>query len=119
MARPSFLAVANLIAQRVQARRHILVGQPLGSLAYEQGEFLEVRTLPSAGKLIWATPDGCMLGYRDRESVCPYKNAMRCLVSSEVIVNYLSPHAGAAVATTTSSSISRREQVRQQDEAGG
>lgn len=87
--RPMLKMVANLIVQRVQARRHVLVEQPLGGEAYDQDEFMAVRALVSEGKLMWTTPDGCMLGYYDLESGFPYKKPMRFLTFSDAIVEYL------------------------------
>lgn len=39
----------------------------------------------------WVTLDGCMLGYRDQEPGRPYKNPLRFLTYSEVIVGFLEP----------------------------
>lgn len=81
--------MADLIVQRARGRRHVLAAWPLGSEAYDQDEFVEVRTSVTEGKLMCATPGGCLLGCTDRASGLPHKKSMRFLMSSEVLADYL------------------------------
>ena len=65
--RPILSSVNKTVKDRVKAKRHVFVEQPLGSQWLEEPELADVRALLDSGDLILITVHGCQVGYRDRE----------------------------------------------------
>ena len=66
-------SVNKTIRDRVKAGRHVFMEQPLGSQSINEPEMSDVKKMVEDGTLCLIVVDGCMVGYKDRESGLPHK----------------------------------------------
>ena len=71
--RPLLKLVNKVVKERVRQKKHVFLEQPLGSQNLDEPEMHDVKDLVVSGALIYIKVDGCMLGYKDRESGHPHK----------------------------------------------
>ena len=79
--RPVLKLVNRAIRDRVRAKRHVFVEQPLGSTWLEEPEMADVNQMLQTGELILLKVDGCQLGYKDLESELPNKKPSQYLTT--------------------------------------
>ena len=65
--------VNKTVRDRIRAKRHVFLEQPLGSQSLDEPEMADVKKLIEDGSLMFITVDGCMVGYMDSESRLPHK----------------------------------------------
>ena len=75
-ARPHLSLTARVCSTHVKRGRHILVEQPMGSLAMKQPEMQPLRDLKDEGLLYLVRVWGCQLGYVDEETSQPFAKPM-------------------------------------------
>ena len=63
----------KIVKDRIRAKRHVFIEQPLGSESLEEPEMADVKKMLEEGVLVMIVVDGCMVGYIDRESGLPHK----------------------------------------------
>ena len=66
-------SVNKTIRDRVRAGRHVFMEQPLGSQSINEPEMGDVKKMVEDGTLCLIVVDGCMVGYKDKESGLPHK----------------------------------------------
>ena len=66
-------SVNKTIRDRVKGGRHVFMEQPLGSQSLEEPEMSDVKGMIQDGTLCFIVVDGCMVGYKDKESGLPHK----------------------------------------------
>eukprot|EP00434_Breviolum_minutum_P011223 symbB.v1.2.009904.t1/scaffold605.1/size182108/4 len=71
--RPLLKTVNKIVKDRIRAKRHVFIEQPLGSESLEEPEMADVKKMLEEGVLVMIVVDGCMVGYIDRESGLPHK----------------------------------------------
>ena len=65
--------VNKIVKDRIRAKRHVFIEQPLGSTWLKQPECSDILHLIQEGMLLVLRVDGCCVGYRDLESGLPNK----------------------------------------------
>ena len=71
--KPLLRLVNKTVKDRVKAKRHVFIEQPLGSESLQEPEMADVLEMVNDGRLIFIKVDGCMVGYKDKENGKPHK----------------------------------------------
>ena len=71
--KPLLKLVNKTVKDRVKAKRHVFIEQPLGSESLHEPEMADVLEMAKDGRLIFIQVDGCSVGYKDKESGLPHK----------------------------------------------
>lgn len=71
--KPLLKLVNKTVKDRIRAKRHVFIEQPLGSESLQEPEMADVLEMVNDGRLIFIKVDGCMVGYKDKENGKPHK----------------------------------------------